>query len=51
MELLLGIIPIFLLLFFYLVPVIFIVWFLLKFINLQKEQTEILRNISDKLNN
>ncbi|MGC7931283.1 hypothetical protein ACP3VS_22015 [Lysinibacillus sp. VIII_CA] len=49
MEILLGIIPIFFLLLFYLVPVVFIVWFVLKIINIQKEQTEILLRIADKL--
>lgn len=49
MDILLGIIPIFFLLVFYLVPVVFIVWFVFKIINIQKEQTEILLRIADKL--
>jgi len=36
---------------FYLVPTIFIVWFLLKFLKIQKEKNLILKRISDKLDN
>ncbi|WP_196426681.1 hypothetical protein [Lysinibacillus cavernae] len=49
MEILFGVLPVFILLFFYLVPVVFIVWFVFKIINSQKEQTEILLRIADKL--
>jgi len=33
----------------WLAPVIFIVWFLLKFLKVQQEKNNILKNISDKL--
>jgi len=49
MELLFGIIPILFLLLFYLAPLVFIVWFVFKIINIQNEQTEILKRIADKL--
>lgn len=35
--------------FFYLVPIIFIIWFLVKFINIQQERNKILHSISEKL--
>lgn len=34
---------------FYLAPIVFIIWFLLKFLKIQKEKNEILRSISTKL--
>lgn len=37
--------------FFYLVPVGFVIWFLIKFLKIQQEKNEILRNIADKLKN
>lgn len=49
MDILFGIIPIFFLLIFYLGPIVFIVWFVFKIISIQKEQTEILLRIADKL--
>ncbi|MFJ7886838.1 hypothetical protein ACIQYL_01970 [Lysinibacillus xylanilyticus] len=49
MEILFGIIPILFVLIIYLGPVVFIVWFVLKIIKIQKEQTEILLRIADKL--
>jgi len=45
-----SILPILSLLF-YLVPIVFIVWFLLKFLKIQKEKNLILKSISDKLDN
>ncbi len=36
-------------LFIYIAPVIFIIWFLLKFLKIQQEQVQILKRISDKL--
>ncbi|MFJ7698928.1 hypothetical protein [Lysinibacillus fusiformis] len=33
----------------YLVPVLFVIWFMTKSISLQKERNNILRNISNKL--
>ena len=33
----------------WLAPIIFIVWFLLKFLKVQQEKNNILKNISDKL--
>ncbi|AHN20417.1 Uncharacterised protein [Lysinibacillus sphaericus] len=36
-------------LFIYIAPVIFIIWFLLKFLKVQQEQVQILKRISDKL--
>jgi len=35
----------------WLTPVIFIVWFLLKFLKVQQEKNNILKSISDKLDN
>ena len=35
---------------FYLAPVVFIIWFLLKFLKIQREKNEILRSIANKLN-
>ena len=34
---------------FYLAPVVFIIWFLIKFLKLQQEKNKILKTISDKL--
>jgi flagellar biogenesis protein FliO len=34
---------------FYLGPVLFVIWFLIKFLNIQQEKNKILSNISDKL--
>ena len=34
---------------FYLAPFVFMVWFLLKFLKIQQEKNQILKNISDKL--
>ncbi|EGQ27931.1 hypothetical protein HMPREF9372_0090 [Sporosarcina newyorkensis 2681] len=34
---------------FYMVPAIFIVWFLVKFIKIQDRRNDILQNIADKL--
>lgn len=35
----------------YLIPIVFVVWYLLYFLKLQKEKNNILRTISDKLDN
>jgi len=35
--------------FFYIVPVVFIIWFLLKFLKIQQEKNTILKTISEKL--
>lgn len=34
---------------FYIAPVVFVIWFLLKFLKIQQEKNLILKNISDKL--
>ncbi|WP_088068730.1 hypothetical protein [Gottfriedia luciferensis] len=34
---------------FYLAPIIFIIWFLLKFLKIQQEKNQILKSISNKL--
>ncbi|GGB62813.1 hypothetical protein GCM10007199_30990 [Fictibacillus barbaricus] len=34
---------------FYIAPIVFIVWFLLRILKLQREKNEILKDISDKL--
>ena len=34
---------------FYIAPVVFVIWFLIKFLNIQLEKNKILRTISDKL--
>jgi flagellar biogenesis protein FliO len=34
---------------FYIAPVVFVIWFLVKFIKIQQEKNKILRTISDKL--
>lgn len=34
---------------YYLVPIVFIVWFVTKFLKIQKEKNEILRTISEKI--
>lgn len=48
-SMMISILPILSLLF-YLVPLVFIIWFVITFIKLQKEKNEILRTIADKLN-
>lgn len=50
MELIFALLPLIGIFIFYLIPAIFIIWFLFKFIKIQQEQTEILKSISDKLN-
>ena len=49
MEILLTFLPILIMLFFYIGPCIFVIWFLLKFLKIQQEKLQILRSISDKL--
>lgn len=49
MEVILGLLPIFGLLFFYIVPAVFVIWFIFKFLNIQQEKLQILKSISDKL--
>lgn len=34
---------------FYIVPIVFVIWFLVKFLNIQQEKNNILRTIADKL--
>lgn len=34
---------------FYIAPVVFVIWFLLKFLKIQQEKNKILKNISDNL--
>ncbi|WP_191561263.1 hypothetical protein [Metabacillus idriensis] len=34
---------------FYIAPIVFVIWFLLKLIKIQQEKNHILRKISDKL--
>lgn len=34
---------------YYIVPIVFIIWFLLKFLKIQQEKNLILKNISDKI--
>ncbi len=36
---------------FYIAPFVFVIWFLLKFLKIQQEKNQILRKISDKLDN
>ncbi len=48
MELLLAIAPL-ITIFFYLAPVIFIIWFLIKLLKVQQERNSILKDISSKL--
>ncbi|MCI2256999.1 hypothetical protein L2D08_21980 [Domibacillus sp. PGB-M46] len=36
-------------LFFYVAPIIFLVWFLIRFLKIQQEKTQILKAISGKL--
>ena len=36
--------------FFYFVPVVFVIWFLVKSLKIQQEKNDILRTIADKLN-
>lgn len=50
MEMFFALIPLFGMFMFYIVPAAFIIWFLIKFIKIQQEQTEILKSISEKLN-
>lgn len=50
MELIFALLPLVGIFIFYLIPAIFIIWFLFKLIKIQQEQTEILKSISDKLN-
>lgn len=35
--------------FFYIAPVVFVIWFMIKFLKIQQEKNKILRTISDKL--
>ncbi|MGG3158464.1 hypothetical protein COK01_26935 [Priestia megaterium] len=39
----------FLIIFLYIAPIIFIVWFSIKFLKIQKERNKILNSIADKL--
>lgn len=48
-ELVTGIIPILILLMIYVVPIVFVVWFALTVIKLQKEKIQLLKSIDDKL--
>ncbi|PUB10648.1 hypothetical protein [Paenisporosarcina sp. OV554] len=34
---------------FYIAPVVFVIWFMIKFLKIQQEKNKILRTISDKL--
>jgi len=34
---------------FYIAPVVFVIWFMIKFLKVQQEKNKILRTISDKL--
>ncbi|MDV6377165.1 hypothetical protein ORD22_02670 [Sporosarcina sp. GW1-11] len=36
--------------FIYLIPIVFIVWFLIKFIRIQERKNEILQSIAEKMN-
>ncbi|MBM7655265.1 uncharacterized BrkB/YihY/UPF0761 family membrane protein [Neobacillus cucumis] len=36
---------------FYIAPVVFIIWFLIKFLKIQQEKNNILKSISEKLDN
>ncbi|MFC7785403.1 MULTISPECIES: hypothetical protein [unclassified Rossellomorea] len=47
-DVLFSIFPLLTLLF-YLAPIIFIIWFLMKFLKIQQEKNRILQSISDKL--
>jgi flagellar biogenesis protein FliO len=47
-DMLFSIIPILTLLF-YLAPIVFIIWFLIRFLKIQQEKNKILQTISDKL--
>ncbi|MGF3104644.1 hypothetical protein [Rossellomorea sp. DUT-2] len=49
-DVLFSIIPILTLLF-YLAPIVFIIWFLIRFLKIQQEKNKILQTISDKLDN
>ncbi|MGM0852700.1 MAG: hypothetical protein ACQEWI_08825 [Bacillota bacterium] len=47
-DVLFSIIPTLTLLF-YLAPIVFIIWFLIKFLKIQQEKNKILQTVSDKL--
>jgi len=47
-DALFSIFPI-IIIFFYIAPIVFIIWFLIKFLKVQQEKNEILRTIADKL--
>lgn len=49
MEIILAFLPILIMLFFYIVPCVFVIWFLLKFLKIQQDKLQILKNMSDKL--
>lgn len=49
MESLIALLPI-LSLFFYIAPCIFVIWFLLRILKIQKEKLRVLRSIDNKLN-
>lgn len=36
-------------LFFYIAPIVFLIWFLIRFLKIQQEKNQILKTISDKL--
>ena len=48
MDFILAISPIITILF-YIAPVVFVIWFMIKFLKIQQEKNKILRTISDKL--
>ncbi|MEM1505716.1 hypothetical protein RG959_20155 [Domibacillus sp. 8LH] len=35
--------------FFYIAPIVFLIWFLIRFLKIQQEKNQILKTISDKL--
>lgn len=35
--------------FFYIAPVVFVIWFLIKFLKIQQEKNEILKSIAEKI--
>ena len=39
-----------LILFIYIIPIIFVIWFMVNMVNLQKENNTILKSIEEKLN-
>ncbi|MEY9972974.1 hypothetical protein ABH966_003358 [Lysinibacillus sp. RC46] len=49
MEVLFAFIPILFLIIFYVVPLVFVVWFVFKIISIHNEQTRILNSIAEKL--